>query len=166
MSNLVIVVFGDEFKAEEIRLELVKMDYEHLAELEDAVVVVRSKKGKVKLLHMTHLTLEGAVAGGFLGMLLGVILLNPVFAILGMATGVAVGGTSGSLEHLGIREDFIHSLAEHLRPGTSALCMIVSEHLDEVMEALGKFNGKIFQSSLLHDDEAELLKALESVGGV
>lgn len=45
MSELVVAVFEDLVKAEEVRLDLLKMDKEHLADLEDAVVLVRKKGG-------------------------------------------------------------------------------------------------------------------------
>ena len=71
MSELIVTVFANEFRAEEVRLDLLKMQHEHLVDLEDAVVLVRNRRGKVKLHHMSHLTIEGAVSGGFLGTLFG-----------------------------------------------------------------------------------------------
>ena len=43
MSELVVTVFDDEYNAEEVRLHLRKKEAEHLADLEDAVVLVRTK---------------------------------------------------------------------------------------------------------------------------
>jgi uncharacterized membrane protein len=164
MSELVVLVCGNEYDAEKVRLDLLRMEHEHLADLEDAVVVVRTRKDKIKLHHMTHLTSSGAVTGGFLGALMGVILLNPVFSILGLAAGAAIGGISGSRTHLGIETGFVDDLAEHLKPGTSTLCILVRENLDAVLEELKKFEGKVFRSSLTHEDEEKLLMALESKG--
>ena len=107
MSDLVVVCFDEQFKAEEVRLDLLKMQRQHLTDLEDAVVLVRHQKGKVKLHHMTHLTIEGAVSGGFLGTLLGLMLLNPVFALFGLAAGTVIGALTGSMKHLGIDEEFM-----------------------------------------------------------
>ena len=115
MSDLVVTVFNDEFKAEEVRLDLRKKEEAHLVDVEDSVVLVRDKEGKVKLHHMSHFTIGGAMGGGFLGTLFGVLLLNPVFAILGLATGVVVGGVSGAMSHIGINEDFIVARARALR---------------------------------------------------
>jgi len=163
MSELVVVAFGDQYRAEEIRLELLKMDRKHLVDIEDAVVVVRNKKGKVKLHHATHLTLSGAVGGGFIGSILGVILLNPVFLALGLIAGTAIGAVSGSLEHLGLDEDFINDLANHLQPGTSALCILVREQVEKVLEDVQKYEGKIFRTTLAPEDEEKLEKAIEEV---
>ena len=162
MSDLLVILFDDEFKAEEVRLDLLKRQNEHLVDLDDAVVLVMDKKGKVKLHHVTHLTLGGAVAGGFMGALFGVILLNPVFAVLGLTAGVTLGAASGSSMHLGIDEALMKQLAEHLKPGTSALGVLVREALGEVFEELKKFNGRVFQTSLSQEDETRLLTAFDA----
>ncbi len=163
MSELVVSLFEDELKAEEVRLDLLRKQGEHLVELEDAVVLVRTRQGKVKLHHMTHFTVSGMVGGGFLGTLIGVMLLNPIFALFGLATGAVVGAVSGSLSHAGVDEDFMRDLAAHLKPGTSALCIIAREHLDNILEEIWKFNGRVFRTSLLHEDVTRLQAALDDV---
>ena len=49
MSTLVVIGYDDEFKAEEVRLKLRKLQKDYLIDLEDAVVAVKNDKGKVKL---------------------------------------------------------------------------------------------------------------------
>lgn len=163
MSDLVVAVFDNELKAEEVRLDLRKKEAEHLADLEDAVVLVRTREGKVKFHHMSHFTVGGVLTGGVLGSLLGVLLLNPVFAVLGLAAGVVVGGISGAMSHVGIDEDFMKNLADHLKPGTSALCILVKDHLGAVLEEVRTFRGKILHTPLLHTDEAKLKAALDEI---
>ena len=94
MSNLVAVVFKDETTAFEIRAALAKMQKEYLIEMEDAVVVTKDDKGKVKLHQAVNLTLAGAVSGSFWGMLVGFIFLNPM---LGLAVGAGAGALSEKL---------------------------------------------------------------------
>lgn len=163
MSDLVISVFNEEFRAEQVRIDLLKKEKKHLADFEDAVVIQRTATGEVKLHSISHQTLEGMIGGGFLGTLIGLILLNPVFALFGLATGAIAGAVSGSMSHVGISEEFLQELAEHLKPGTSALCVLVSEHLDKIFQELAGFGGKVLHSSLLHEDEAKLLKVLDSI---
>lgn len=163
MSNLVIVAFNDQLRAEEVRLDLLRMEHEHLIELEDAVTLVRDREGKVKLRHNTHHTVGGALAGGALGTVLGLMLLNPVFAILGMIGGTAVGALSGSSTHLGIKEEFMEELAEHLQPGTSALCVMVREALGEVMEELNKYEGKLLHTPLGEGYEEKLQEIIATL---
>src|SRR5262245_24361633 len=99
MSTLVVIDYESEIKAEEVRLALLKMEKDYLIDLADAVVVVRDDKGKVKLRQLYNLTAAGAVSGGFWGMLMGMIFLNPLF---GFAIGTAAGAISGALRDVGI----------------------------------------------------------------
>jgi len=84
MSTLVVIGYDDQFKAEEVRLSLMKMQKDYLIDLEDAVVAVKDPQGKVKLHQAVNLTATGAVSGGFWGSLIGLLFLNP---LLGMAVG-------------------------------------------------------------------------------
>ena len=94
MSDLVVVTFKDESTAFEMRAALAKMQKEYLIEMEDAVVVTRDEKGKVKLHQAMNLTVAGAMSGGFWGLLIGLIFFNP---LLGWAAGAGVGAISGKL---------------------------------------------------------------------
>ena len=98
MSTLVVIGYNEPFRAEEVRLSLRKMQQDYLIDLEDAVVAVKDAKGKVKLNQAVNLTAAGAVSGGFWGMLIGMIFLNP---LVGFAVGAATGAASGSLNDLG-----------------------------------------------------------------
>jgi uncharacterized membrane protein len=80
MSNLIVIGYDDLFKAEETRLKLVKMQRDYLIDLEDAVVAVKDKDGKVKLNQAYPLTQMGAVGGGFWGALVGMLFLIPCWA--------------------------------------------------------------------------------------
>lgn len=84
MSDLVVIAYNDMHKANEVRSMLMKMSKEYLLDLEDAVVAVKKEDGKVKLQQMYNLTAAGALTGGFWGLLIGLLFLNP---ILGLAIG-------------------------------------------------------------------------------
>ena len=49
MSTLAVIGYDDQFKADEVRLALVKMQNDYLIDLADAVVAVKDQKGKVRL---------------------------------------------------------------------------------------------------------------------
>ena len=70
MRKLIAVTYDTEFKAEEVRLQFLKMQKSYLVSLEDAVVVEKKQNGKVKLHQMYNLTASGAVGGGFWGVLI------------------------------------------------------------------------------------------------
>ena len=161
MSNLVALVFNDETTAFEMRAELAKMQKEYLIEMEDAVVVTKDDKGKVKLHQATNLTMAGAVGGSFWGMLMGLIFLNP---LVGMAVGAGAGALSGKFADIGISDKMMKELAASFEPGNSALFILVRKATgDKVLERLKPFvgKGKVFKTSLSKDDEDSLRAALE-----
>src|SRR5262245_21614502 len=108
MSTLVVVGYDDQFKAEEVRLTLKKLQKDYLIDLEDAVVAVKDPQGKVKLHQAVNLTATGAVSGGFWGSLIGLMFLNP---LLGLAMGATAGAVSGALTDVGIDDKFMKELA-------------------------------------------------------
>jgi uncharacterized membrane protein len=160
MSDLIVVGYDDMFKAEEVRLKLLKMQKEYLVDLEDAVVAVKKEDGKVKLNQMYHLAASGAVGGGFWGMLIGLIFLNP---ILGAVVGAGAGAAAGALSDVGIDDDFMKKLAEQLQPGTSVLFVLIRKMTaDKVLDELSGSGGKVLQTSLSHEDESKLQTALDA----
>ncbi|MGA6926961.1 MAG: DUF1269 domain-containing protein [Desulfosarcina sp.] len=163
MSDLVAIVFKDETTAFEMRTELAKMQKEYLIEMEDAVVVTKGDDGKAKLHQAVNLTTAGAVGGGFWGMLIGMIFLNP---LIGMAAGAGAGALSGKLADIGINDQMMKEMAASFQPGTSALFVLIKKSTgDKVLERLKPFAGKgqVFKTSLSKDDEKTLREALEKV---
>jgi len=164
MSDLIVVAFDDEFKAERVRLDLMQMRHEHLVDLEEAAVVVHKKEGKVKLHHVTHFTVPVALGGGFVGSLVGLILINPALALFGLVAGTGLGAVIGSLKEIGIDEKFMKDLGAHLKPGTSALFIVAKRAKPEaILKEVKKFGGKVLQTPLKHDNEDKLREALAAV---
>lgn len=160
MSTLVVIGYDDKFKAEDVRLMLLKMQKDYLIDLEDAVVAVKDESGKVNLHQMYHMTAAGAVSGGFWGTLIGLIFLNP---LLGLAVGASAGAVSGALTDVGLDDKFMKSLAETLNNGSSVLFVLVRKATpDKVLEELEGTGGKIIKTSLSHDDESKLQAALNA----
>jgi uncharacterized membrane protein len=138
------------------------MQKDYLIELEDAVVVTRDKNGKTKLDQAVNLTSAGAVGGGFWGMLIGLIFLNP---LLGAAVGASAGALSGKLSDIGVNDQMMKDLGQSFKPGTSGLFVLVRKAtVDKVLAGLKEFagKGKVFQTSLSKDDEQALREALET----
>jgi len=162
MSDLVAVVFNDESTAFEMRAALAKMQKEYLIDMEDAVVVTKSDKGKVKLHQAMNLTAMGAMSGSFWGMLIGMIFFNP---LLGLAVGAGAGALSGALSDAGIDDNMMKGLSDSFTPGSSALFVLVRKATgDKVLEGLKPFagKGKVFQTSLKKDSEEALKQVLEA----
>jgi len=163
MSDLVAVAFDDETTAFELRSELAKLQKEYLIAMEDVVIVTRDDDGKVKLHQAVNMTAAGAAGGGFWGMLIGFIFLNP---LLGAAVGAGAGALSGYLADIGIDDTFMKGLGESLPEGGSALFVLVKKVTgDKVLERLEPFRGKgrVLKTSLSKDSEDALREALEAM---
>lgn len=160
MSTLVVIGYESELKAEEVRLAMLKLQKEYLIDLADAVVAVRDANGKVKLRQIYNLTAAGALQGGFWGMLMGMLFLNPLF---GFAIGTAAGAISGALRDVGIDDNFMKDLAQTLQPGTAALFVLVHQMTpDKVIEDLQKYGGTVIKTNLCHENEGKLREALSA----
>jgi uncharacterized membrane protein len=158
MSDLVVIGFDDEHTAFEMRAALVKLQKEYLIDMEDVVVVTKDEKEKVKLHQAMNLTAAGAAGGGFWGMLIGMLFLNP---LVGAAVGAGAGALSGKFADIGIDDKFMKQLGETCKPGNSALCVLVRKATpDKVLDALGEFKGSVLKTSLTQDREETLRAAL------
>jgi uncharacterized membrane protein len=166
MSELISVAFDNPHTAEEARLDLVRLKDEELADLEEAVVLIVGADGKISFHHSEQMTVPVVLTGGFVRMLAGLILINPLIAALGGISGVALGTALGALKDVGINVGFIKSLSQDLKPGSSALLVATRKDNPEIIiEALKSYKGKILQTTLSHRNEAKLRKALEKVRG-
>lgn len=159
MSDLVVITFDTNAAAFEMRAELVKLQTEYLLQMEDVVVVTRAPDNTVKLNQSCNLTGLGAVSGGFWGMFIGMLFLNP---LLGVAVGAGAGALSGSLTDIGINDKFMRDLGAKLIPGSAAVFILARKiSAAKVAQRLATLNsrGHILQTSLSAEDEARLAAA-------
>ncbi len=162
MSQLVAIAYDDEFKAEEVRLTLAKLQKEYLIELEDAAVVIKNDQGKVKLNQAVNLTAAGAASGSFWGLLIGTLFFCP---LAGVAVGAASGALSGAVSDIGVDDDFMRELGDSLPPGSSALFVLIRKATpDKVLAEIAPFGGKVLRTSLSKDDESQLQEVLNNRG--
>jgi uncharacterized membrane protein len=161
MSDLVVIAFPTEAKAEEVRQKLFSMQKEYLIELSDAVIAVKDVQGHVKLNQLVNTTAAGAVSGAFWGSLIGLIFLMP---LAGAALGAASGTLGGYLTDVGINDNWMKETAAVIQPGTAALFVLVRKVTgDKVLEALKGEGGTVLKTSLDHTKEAALQAALAGV---
>ena len=158
MSDLIVVAYPDQFRAAEVRATLHRLQTEYLLDLEDACVVTKDGAGKVKLHQAVNLTAEGALSGGFWGMLIGMLFFNP---LLGGLIGASAGALGGVASDFGINDDFIRELGGQLQPNSSAIFILARKVTpDKVLAELSKFGGTILQTSLTKDVETHWQAAL------
>ena len=161
MSDLIVIDYPTEAKAEEVRQKLLAMQKEYLIELGDAVIAVKDHKGNIKLNQLINTTAVGAVSGTFWGTLIGLIFLMP---IVGAALGAASGALGGALTDVGINDKWMKETAAAIAPGTAALFVLARKvTADKVLEGLKGEGGTVMKTSLDHTKEAALRSALAGV---
>lgn len=159
MSELIVMGFDDMFQAHEVLVTLQKMEKEQLIDLEDAAIVTCDRKQKIHINQQFNLVKTGAVSGGFWGLLIGALLLNP---LAGVAVGAASGALVGKVADFGIDDDFIKTLGKTLKPRSSALFILVKKATpDKVIQELKRFKGKIIHTSLPVEAERQLEQKLK-----
>ncbi|MEP6650869.1 MAG: DUF1269 domain-containing protein [Lapillicoccus sp.] len=92
-------------------------------------------------------------------MLFGMLFFVP---LLGMAVGAATGAMAGSLSNVGIDDNFIRSVREQVKPGTSALFVMTSDAVqDKVVAAVKEagLHGELVHTNLSDEQEARLREA-------
>jgi uncharacterized membrane protein len=115
---------------------------------------VKDETGKARLHRAGNLLAEGEAFLGFGGSLANLIFLN-----------ASAGVTSGALVDVGITDRFMKELATVLIPSKSTLFVLTGKPTsdkDRVLEEVKGLGGKIFMTSLSHEDEARLGAALNA----
>lgn len=158
MSDLIVIVYPTEAKAEEVRQRLLELQKEYIIKLGDAVIATKTEAGKVKLNQLLNTTATGAVSGSFWGMLIGILFLNP---LVGLAVGATSGALGGALTDVGINDAFMRDLSASIEPGNGALFVLVQEMTaDKVLKEIQGFGGVVLKTSLDETKEQVLRDAL------
>ena len=158
MATLTAWKFETEEGADDAEEVLEHLSKQGLITIQDAATVTWPEgKKKPKTRHLSNLSGPGALGGAFWGLLFGLLFFIP---ILGMAVGAAAGAIGGSLVKVGIDDDFIKTVRDQVTPGSSALFVLSSGAVtDKVGEAFKGTHGKLIQSNLSNEQEAQLRAA-------
>ena len=158
MSDLVVIAFSSEEKAEAVREQVLHMQKEYLIELEDAVVAVKRADGHVKLNQMVNPMAISTASGTMWGALIGLIFAMP---LAGAEFGAASGAIGGALTDLGINDGFMKSVAGAISPGQAALFLLIRKMTtDKVLADLHGVGGTVLRTSFDHTKEEALRAAL------
>ena len=103
----------------------------------DAIAaIIRDEEGKFKTITNQHVVGGGATWGMFWGFFFGILFFVP---FLGMAIGAGLGALFGKLGKSAIDKQFQDQVREQIKPGTSALFMIVEQMTtDKALAGLSK----------------------------
>jgi uncharacterized membrane protein len=85
----------------------------------------------------------------------------------GWAMGAGLGALFGHMGEKGIDKAFQQQVRDYLKPGTSALFMVI-EHAtpDKAVAALERYGGTVIKTSLSDEDTEKLQQALRPPAGV
>jgi uncharacterized membrane protein len=157
MNQLIVIAFDHFDDAREALHSLRDLERLGRIKFEDTALVERDPDGTVHVKNEVSGTTEaatviGAVVGGLLGFM---------FPVAGIAIGAAAGAAIGAALDTGVSGSFVDEVKETLRPGRSALFLVVKESdADATMAALRQFRGDVIQSTLSSEAEDALRQAL------
>jgi uncharacterized membrane protein len=154
-----------------------QMSDEGLIAMERVAVVVRDDKGQASYRTTTPIPGAGTGAalggawGAFWGMLAGVLLAPETggasivagATAAGTAVGAATGAVSGGITKEGLDDSFKQQLQLLMRPGTSALVVLIDAYRtdpDDLLRRLQPLGGTVLQTNLSPEAEAKLQRAL------
>jgi len=162
MADLIAIGYPDETTALEAEEEAERLAADLIIQADAIAAIVRNKNGKYKVTTNHHAVAGGTVWGMWWGLLFGLLFFVPIF---GMAVGAGFGALFGKLEKSGINKAFQEQVRAMLKPGTSALFLVVEKVTpDKAIEALKKFGGTVLKTSLSEEAEAELQAELSPKG--
>src|SRR5881394_298653 len=154
MADLIAIGYPDETTALAAEKEAEKLAADLIIEADAIAAIVRDKDGKFKVTTNHHAVAGGTTWGMWWGLLFGLLFFVPVF---GMAIGAGFGALFGKLEKTGVDKAFQEQVRDMLKPGTSALFLVVEKITpDKAVAHLKQFGGTVLKTSLSEDAEAEL----------
>jgi uncharacterized membrane protein len=157
MATLVAITFEDQESASDVLRRVRQIEREGQIRLADTAVVVNDREGKIHTKNELDSGVEtGATVGGMLGLALSFL-----FPIAGLAVGIAGGALVGRMFEQGVDKELVKEVREQLKPGTSALFLMVqSGNPDAAIAAVRPHKGKVYQSALSYETEQSLRRAL------
>ena len=164
MATLVAIGYPDQGTAERAVETVQHLENELIIRADEVAAISRDEEGKLHV-HSGHgagPTTGNAVMGGFFGFLFGLLFFIP-FA--GLALGAGMGALFGHFGENAVDKEFQHQVRDYLKPGTSALFMVI-EHAtpDKAIAALEQYGGTVIKTSLSDADTKKLQEALRSPG--
>jgi uncharacterized membrane protein len=158
MADLIAIGYSDTTTAAAAAEEVARLSADLIIQPDAVAVIVRDQDGKYHVTTSHHPVGAGATWGMFWGFLFGLLFFVPVF---GLAIGAGLGALMGKVEKAGIDKEFQEQVRGMVKPGTSALFLVVEKVTpDEATDALRRFGGTVLKSSLSKDAEQELQSAL------
>ena len=160
MATLVAIGYPDQTTAGRAQETVEGLEADLIIQADQVASISRDLEGKYHV-HTSHGGASaggGAAWGGFWGLLFGLLFFIP-FA--GLALGAGLGALFGHMGEKGIDKAFQQQVRDYVKPGTSALFMIIEQATpDKAVAALQQYGGTVIKTSLSDEDTARLQEAL------
>jgi uncharacterized membrane protein len=160
VATLVAIGYPDQGTAEQARQTVQRLEADLVIQADQVASISRDLEGKYHV-HTTHGGASaggGAIWGSFWGLLFGLLFFVP-FA--GLAVGAGFGALFGHLGEKGIDKAFQEQVRDYVKPGTSALFMVIEQVTpDKAIAALEQYGGTVIRTSLSDEDTKKLQEAL------
>ncbi|MGK7899684.1 MAG: DUF1269 domain-containing protein [Xenococcus sp. (in: cyanobacteria)] len=139
--------FNEKYKADEIMLDLLKKEQQHLADLEDAVVVTKNSQGKIRV--KPYYDILAAVQGHksqFWGSIISSLLET---------------SDPETLSKIGLNEQIRSEIREIMQPNSSIIIVLFEKiNFEKALAEIDKYQGKLLYTTLAYETKDELYQAL------
>jgi uncharacterized membrane protein len=160
MATLLAIAYPDQGTAEQAMGTVQELQSELIIQAEQVAAISRDLEGKYHV-HTNHGSGAGVGAwwGGFWGFLFGLLFFIP-FA--GLALGAGMGALFGHFGDKGIDKAFQQQVRDYVKPGTSALFLVIEQATpDKAIAAMQQYGGTVIRTSLSDEDTKRLQDALQ-----
>lgn len=146
-ADLWAFAFGDPALSQEALMAALRLTAKGHLTLDDAVIVTKDERGKVRLVQTRETTpFQAALSGSWLGLFAG--LFVPGGPLIPMALGAAAGGLFAKLRDRGINDDEMRSWGDRLDDGSAALFLLVEDcHQARVLHEVSRFEATVLTST-------------------
>lgn len=158
MSELVAIAFDREDDARAALAEMRVLEGEGVLKLSDSAVVAKDPDGT---LHVKNEVSSGTETGAVVGAAIG-LLTSFLFPVAGAVVGAAAGAyIGGKVAGDAVDDGFVKDVGEALKPGTSALFLMIRESDAAALRAaLEPYEGRVYQTTLSEELKETLDRAL------
>jgi uncharacterized membrane protein len=159
VADLIAIAYPDETTALRAADAAEQLAGELVVRPDAIAAIACDRDGTYKVVTHHHPVAGGVTWGGFWGLLFGMLFFVPVF---GLALGAGLRDVLTKLERSGLEREFQEEVRDLVRPGTSAVFVVVEKiSPGKAIDALAAFGGRALSSPLSKDVEAELQTVLQ-----
>lgn len=149
MSELIVLGFEGKYKADEVLLDLLKLEQEHLIDLEDALIVTKNAEGKIRVKPCHDLVKPGDLSNELWGGIISSVVFHRSLQL--------IDDPSASP----LDPSFLVKVEEMLQPNSSALFVLV-RHTEpgKIVELLDNKGGQLLRASCSEQKATEVVESL------